>query len=174
MARDTHVGRGRAPPGGEGRPRIVVLDDYEDSLRKTTDWSPVDALADVTVHKEPIRGGALLDAIKDADAIVVVRDRTPFKADLIAKLPKLKLFVFTGARNTQVDALAMAARRIPIAHTEMGESKASTAEMTWALILAAAKRLEEYMALVRRGRWRAATALPPVLAGRRPGPLRFA
>ena len=72
------------------KPRVVVLDDYEQSLRKTADWSAVDALADVKVHSERLRGGELLDALKDADAVVVIRDRTPFKADLIAKLPRLK------------------------------------------------------------------------------------
>lgn len=163
------LGRGR----GEGRARVVVLDDYEDSLRKTADWKPVEALADVTVHTERLRGEALLNAIKDADAIVVVRDRTPFKADLIAKLPKLKLFVFTGARNTQLDTAAMAARGIPIGHTEMGESKASTTEMTWTLILAAAKRLEAYMGLVRAGRWRDGKALPGVLGAERLGLIGF-
>ncbi|HEX7560506.1 MAG TPA: hypothetical protein VF386_14990, partial [Usitatibacter sp.] len=61
------------------RPRVVVLDDYEDSLRKTADWRPVEALADVTVHVERLRGEALMKAIADADGIVVVRDRTPFK-----------------------------------------------------------------------------------------------
>lgn len=151
------------------RRRIVVLDDYEDSLRKTTDWSPVEALAEVTFHTERLRGDALFEAIREADAIVDIRDRTPFKADLIAKLPKLKLFVFTGARNTQVDQAAMKARGIPIAHTEMGESKASTTEMTWALILAAAKRMEPYMGLVREGRWRDGGALPAVLSGERLG-----
>jgi phosphoglycerate dehydrogenase-like enzyme len=151
------------------RPRAVVLDDYEDSLRKTADWGPVEALADVTFHVERLRGDALMKAIGDADAIVVVRDRTPFKADLIAKLPKLKLFVFTGARNTQFDAAAMAARGILVGCTEMGESKASTAELTWALILAAAKRLEAYMGLVRKGEWRDAGPLPAVLAGERLG-----
>jgi phosphoglycerate dehydrogenase-like enzyme len=155
------------------RPRIVVLDDYEDSLRRTADWKPVEALADVTTHTRRLRGEALMEAIKDADAIVLIRDRTPFKADLIAKLPKLKLFVFTGARNTQLDAAAMAARGIPIGHTEMGESKASTTEMTWALILAAAKRLEAYMGLVRKGEWRDGGALPGVLAGDRLGLIGF-
>jgi phosphoglycerate dehydrogenase-like enzyme len=92
------------------RPKIVVLDDYEQSLRKTADWSAVDARAEVTVHHERLKGSALLDAIRDADAIVVMRDRTPFKAELIAQLPKLKLFLFTGARNTQFDAEAMKAR----------------------------------------------------------------
>ena len=157
----------------KSRPRVVVLDDYEQSLRKTADWSAVDALADVTVHSERLRGETLLGAIKDADAIVVIRDRTPFEADLVAKLPKLKLFVFTGARNTQLDTAAMAARGIPIGHTEMGESKASTTEMTWALILAAAKRLEAYLGLVRAQRWRDGGALPAVLAGERLGVIGF-
>jgi phosphoglycerate dehydrogenase-like enzyme len=155
------------------RPRVVVLDDYEDSLRKTADWRPVEALADVTVHVEKLRGEALMKAIADADAIVVVRDRTPFKADLIAKLPKLKLFVFTGARNTQLDVAALAARGIPVGCTEMGESKASTTEITWALILAAAKRLEAYMGLVRKGGWRDAGPLPAVLSGERLGVIGY-
>ncbi len=155
------------------RRRIVVLDDYEDSLRKTADWSPVEALAEVAFHTERLRGDALFEAIREADAIVDIRDRTPFKADLIAKLPKLKLFVFTGARNTQIDQEALKARGIPIAHTEMGESKASTTEMTWALILAAAKRMETYMALARGGRWRDGGALPAVLSGERLGIIGF-
>jgi phosphoglycerate dehydrogenase-like enzyme len=155
------------------RPRIVVLDDYEDSLRKTADWSPVEAQADVAFHTERLRGEALLDAVKDADAIVVVRDRTPLKADLIAKLPKLKAFNFTGSRNTQYDAAALAARGIPVANTEMGSSKEATAELTWALILGAAKRLEAYMALVRKGRWRDGKGLPSVLFGERLGIIGF-
>ena len=155
------------------RPRVVVLDDYEDSLRKTADWRPVEALADVTVHVERLRGDALMKAIADADAIVVVRDRTPFKAELIAKLPKLKLFVFSGARNTQLDVAALAARGIPVGCTEMGESKASTTEITWALILAAAKRLEAYMGLVRKGGWRDAGPLPAVLSGERLGVIGY-
>ena len=151
------------------RPKVVVLDDYEQSLRKTADWSAVDARADVQVHHERLRGAALLDAIRDADAVVVMRDRTPFKADLIAQLPKLKLFMFTGARNTQFDAAALKARGIPVGCTEMGDSKASTTEITWALILAAAKRLEAYLALVRAGKWRDGAGLPVTLAGQRLG-----
>jgi len=155
------------------RPRIVVLDDYEDSLRKTADWKPVEARADVAVHTKRLRADALMKAIAEADAIVVVRDRTPFKADLIAKLPKLKCFVFTGARNTQLDMEAMRARGIPVGCTEMGESKASTTEIAWALILAAAKRLEAYTSLVRKGGWRDAGPLPAVLAGERLGLVGF-
>ncbi len=157
----------------QGRPVIAVLDDYEDSLHKTADWSRVEARADVEFHTQRLRGDALFKAVKDADAIVLVRDRTPFKADLLAKMPKLKLFIFTGGRNTQLDFAALAARGIPVANTEMSDSKAATAEITWALILAAAKRLEAYMALLRRGGWRDGKGLPQVLAGERLGIIGF-
>src|SRR5205085_1916112 len=99
--------RPRKKGASMSRPRIVVLDDYEDSLRRTADWQPIQARADVEVHTERLRGDALLAAVRDADAIVVVRDRTPFKAELLARLPKLRLFIFTGARNTQLDTEAL-------------------------------------------------------------------
>ena len=155
------------------RPRIVVLDDYEDSLRRTVDWSPVQAKADVSFHTERLRGDKLVDEVQDADAIVLIRDRTPFKADLLAKMPKLKLFIFTGGRNTQLDFAELARRNIPVANTEMSDSKPATCEITWALILAAAKRLEAYLALVRRGQWRDGKGLPHVLKGQRLGLIGF-
>ena len=155
------------------RRRIVVLDDYEDSLRRTADWTPVEKLAGVEFHTERLRGDALVNAVKDANAIVLIRDRTPFKADLLAKMPKLELFIFTGGRNTQLDFKALAARGIPVANTVMSDSKPATAELTWTLILAAAKRLEAYMALLRRGGWRDGKGLPQVLKGQRLGLIGF-
>ena len=157
----------------KGRKRIVVLDDYEDSLRKTADWSPVEKLADVEHHTERLRGGALLKAVQEVNAIVLIRDRTPFKAELLAKMPRLELFIFTGGRNTQLDFAALAARGIPVANTEMSDSKPATCEITWALILAAAKRLEAYLALVRKGGWRDGKGLPQVLKGQRLGLIGF-
>jgi phosphoglycerate dehydrogenase-like enzyme len=155
------------------RKRVVVLDDYEDSLRRTVDWAPVEKLADVDFHTERLRGKALLEAVQGANAIVLIRDRTPFKAELLAKMPRLELFIFTGGRNTQLDFAALAARGIPVANTEMSDSKAATAEIAWALILAAAKRLEAYLALVRAGRWRDGKGLPQVLARERLGIIGF-
>jgi phosphoglycerate dehydrogenase-like enzyme len=155
------------------RRRIVVLDDYEDSLRRTADWSPVQAKADVVFNTQRLRGDALVEMVKDANAVVLIRDRTPFKADLIAKMPKLELFIFTGGRNTQLDFAALAARGIPVANTAMSDSKPATCELTWALILAAAKRLEAYAALLRRGGWRDGKGLPQVLKGQRLGLVGF-
>jgi phosphoglycerate dehydrogenase-like enzyme len=167
------IGPGPGEFAAAGRKKVVVLDDYEDSLRRTADWSVVEAKADVTYHTERLRGDALVDAVRGANAIVLVRDRTPFKADLLAKVPNLELFIFTGGRNTQLDFQALAARGIPVANTAMSASKPATCELTWALILGAAKRLEPYVALLRAGRWRDGKGLPQVLTGERLGLIGF-
>ncbi|MGH6640397.1 MAG: D-2-hydroxyacid dehydrogenase family protein, partial [Polaromonas sp.] len=133
-------------PAQASRPKIVVVGDAEQALRRLGDWRAIEAQADVTLHHLPLRGAALVGALQDADAVVLVRDRTPFDAQLLAALPRLRYLVFTGTRNTTltVDALAaLAARNIPVSHTEWGPSKDSTCEMTWSLILAATRQLEQ-------------------------------
>jgi phosphoglycerate dehydrogenase-like enzyme len=167
------IGPGPGEFAAAGRKTIVVLDDYEDSLRRTANWSPVEAKAEVRFYTERLRGEALVEAVRGAHAIVLIRDRTPFKADLLAKIPGLELFIFTGGRNTQLDFKALADRGIPVANTAMSASKPATCELTWALILAAAKRLEPYMALMRAGKWRDGKGLPQVLSGERLGLVGF-
>ncbi len=154
---------------GPKRPRVVVLDDYERSLRRLADWSEIDRRADVEVNHDPLRGTALHTALIDADAIVLVRDRTPLRADLIERLPKLRYVIFTGARNTALDTAALASSDIPVSHTTWGPSKESTCELTWALILAAEKRLEAKFTAMRTGGWRDDQPLPSVLAGQQLG-----
>jgi phosphoglycerate dehydrogenase-like enzyme len=154
---------------GDRRPRIVVLDDYERCLRSLADWSDIDRRADVEVHHDPLRGAALHTALADAEVVVLIRDRTAFRVDLIERLPKLRYVVFTGTRNTALDVAALAARGIPVSHTDWGPSKDSTAELTWALILAATKRLEAQFRTMRSGGWREDSPLSGVLAGERLG-----
>jgi phosphoglycerate dehydrogenase-like enzyme len=151
------------------RPTIVVLDDYERALRRLADWSAIDRLAEVRVFHEPLRGDVLHAALAHADAVVLMRDRTPLRAELIARLPTLRLVVFTGTRNTALDVAALAARGIPVCHTEWGPSKDTTCELTWALILAAVKRLEAHLRLMRDGDWRDSGPLGSMLAGERLG-----
>ena len=146
-----------------GKPTIVVVGDAEQALQRLGDWSAIRALADVVFHHAPLRGEALQGALEGADAVVLVRDRTPFDAGLLAALPKLRYLVFTGTRNTTLDIAALKARGIPVSHTECGPSKDSTCELTWSLILAATRQLEQQTALLRSGQWRAEKALP--LAG---------
>ena len=145
------------------RPKIVVLGDLEQGLRRLGNWQTIDAQADVAAHYLPLQGADLVAALYDADAAVLVRDRTPFDAALLAQLPKLRYLVFTGSRNSTIDLAAFEARGVPVSHTEWGPSKDSTCELTWALILAATRQLEQQTALLRRGQWRATVAEP--LAG---------
>ena len=118
------------------KPIIVVLDDFERVARDYAGWSSVDAKAEVRVYREALRGQALLDALLPASAVVLMRDRTPFLADFIEKLPNLKLVHFTGTRNGALDTKALAARGIPVLHTGWGPNKDATTEMTWAWSLA--------------------------------------
>jgi phosphoglycerate dehydrogenase-like enzyme len=153
------------------RPRIVVLDDSERALRRLGDWRAIDHLAEVHIHHQPLRGAALVNELKDADAIVLMRDRTPFTAELLAELPRLRYVVFTGTRNAKLDQAALAARGIPVSCTAFGPSKDSTCELTWATILAATKQLDRHTTRLKAGPWRSdsASPLPGTLAGQRLG-----
>lgn len=150
-------------------PCIVVLDDYEQAFDTLADWQPVRERARLHIQTTPLKGAPLLALLAGADAVVLMRDRTPLMADLIAQLPRLKLVVFTGTRNLALDSAALAARGIPVCHTGWGPSKDSTAELTWALIMAAHKRLlENCQALMQRkphgdSQWRTPHAMLPML-----------
>lgn len=149
------------------RPVIVVLDDWERGLARLADWSAIRNLADVRFHHAPLQGEALQEALAPADAVVLLRDRTPFQEDLVAQLPQLKLVVYTGTRNNTLDADALHRRKIPVCHTPWGPSKDSTCEWTWTLILAATKQLAARQHDLQHGRWRSERGgpLPGVLAG---------
>ena len=144
-------------PAGQ-RPVVAIFGDAEQALRGLGDWRAIDALADVKVHPWPLQSDALLAALQDADAVVLVRDRTPMDAALVARLPRLRFLMFTGTRNTTLtaDALAaLAARNIPVCHTEWGPSKDSTCELTWSMILGATRQLVAQSSRLQRGQWRA-------------------
>ena len=149
------------------KPHIVVLGDGEQALRRLGDWHAIEAAARLSVYSQTLQGPALLAALQEADVLVLVRDRIPLNAATIAQLPRLRYLVFTGSRNTTLDLAALAARGIPVSHTDWGPSKDSTCELTWALILAATRQLAQYSALLREGQWRAAQpqVLPAVLHG---------
>ncbi|OYY13719.1 MAG: hydroxyacid dehydrogenase [Polynucleobacter sp. 35-46-11] len=150
-------------------PNVVILGDYERALRRFSNWEKVDRQCHITIHHEPLHGEALYEAIKDADVIVLARDRTPFNEALIARLPKLKLFLFTGKRNGTLDASALISRNIPVACTPGGPSKETTTELTWALILGASKHLVRQNNLLHTGGWRDELSVLPMLSGERLG-----
>ena len=96
---------------------------------------------------------AVAEALADFDIVVAMRERTPFPASLMARLPKLRLLVTTGMRNLAIDMGAARARGVPVCGTALLPYAAF--EHAWALILALAKRIPREDRLMREGGWQA-------------------
>jgi len=130
---------------------IVILDDYQDVVRKlvcATKLEPYQA----KVYTNTVKGlGQLSVRLRDADVIVLNRERTHLSRALVEKLPKLKLVVQTGRIGAHVDVNACTERGIAVA--EGTGSPIAPAELTWALIMAAMRRLPHYIGNLKHGAW---------------------
>ena len=130
---------------------IVILDDYQDAVRKLHCASKLDAYT-AKVYTNTVKGiGQLSVRLKDADVIVLVRERTQISRQLIEKLPRLKLIAQTGKVGGHVDVAACTERGIAVA--EGVGSPVAPAELTWALVLAAMRRLPQYISNLKHGAW---------------------
>ena len=133
---------------------IVILDDYQDAVRKLQCASKLDAYQ-AKVYTNTVKGiGQLSVRLKDADVVVLIRERTHMPRTLIEKLPKLKLIVQTGKVGEHIDVAACTERGIVVA--EGAGSPIAPAEMTWALIMTATRRLPQYIAHLKHGAWQQA------------------
>ncbi len=158
--------------GKNERLKIAILDDYEKVFTSHPALQSLQSRVDLTVFEQPL--GSVenaANALQTFDGICLVRERQPFPAALIAGLPRLKHLVFTGARNPSCDAGAARERGITVSNTPGGPSKASTAELAWALALAAAKKLPAAVSGLKAGNWRAderglAYGLPSLFEGK--------
>ncbi len=130
---------------------IVILDDYQDAVRKLDCAAKLDAFQ-AKVYTNTVKGmGQLAVRLKDADVIVLNRERTHLPRQVIEKLPKLKLIAQTGRVGPHVDVLACTERGIAVA--EGTGSPVAPAELTWALIMAATRRLPQYIGNLKHGAW---------------------
>ena len=130
---------------------IVILDDYQDAVRKLQCASKLDAYQ-AKVYTNTVKGiGQLSVRLKDADVVVLIRERTHMPRTLIEKLPKLKLIVQTGKVSDHIDVAACTERGIVVA--EGTGSPIAPAEMTWALIMTAIRRLPQYISHLKHGAW---------------------
>lgn len=132
--------------------RIAVLDDYQGVALEMADWSRVRANHEVVVFREPM-GSADAAAAKLAgfDIICIMRERTLFKAELMSKLPALKLLVTTGMVNAAIDLAAAKERGILVCGTPSPGH--CTSELAWALLMCAARQLHVEHDNMRNGGW---------------------
>lgn len=155
------------------RLRVAILDDYEGGMAAHPAVLKAGKSVDLTIFDQPL-GDRAAETLQQFDGICLIRERMAFPAALIEKLPVLRFIAFTGVRNPSCDVVAATARGIAVSNTPGGPGKASTAEQTWALMLAAAKQLVHAETGMRKGRWRRsadnfAYPLPAMVEGERLG-----
>ncbi|WPB82325.1 D-2-hydroxyacid dehydrogenase family protein [Archangium violaceum] len=145
--------------------KIAILDDYQRVAWGLADWSRLPAGGELTVFDRPLAEEERVAALQPFEVLVIMRERTPFPAALLERLPNLRLLVTTGGRNSAIDLEACRARGITVCGT--GNVGAPTAELAWGLILALVKRIPTEERALRAGAWQ--TGLTEGLAGKRLG-----
>jgi len=150
---------------------VAVLDDYQRRAHEYADWDSLGPDVEVTFFSEPISQDALAQRLAEFDVLVLMRERTPLQRQVLERLPRLKLVVTTGNWNASVDNVCLAEAGIVFCGTGRPDGGTavtapgipSTAEVGWALILAACKRVTAEDRAIRAGRWQ--LDLPVNLAG---------
>jgi D-3-phosphoglycerate dehydrogenase len=142
---------------------IIILDDYQDAVRKLPCAARLEPF-NAKVFTNTVKGiGQLAVRLRDADVLVLIRERTHFPRQLLEKLPKLKLIVQTGRVGPHIDVETCT--RMGIAVAEGTGSPVAAAELTWALIMAATRRLPQYIGNLKHGAWQQsglkAASMPP-------------
>jgi D-3-phosphoglycerate dehydrogenase len=130
---------------------IVILDDYQDVVRKLDCAAKLENYP-AKVYTNTVKGiGQLSVRLKDADVIVLIRERTGLNRALIEKLPRLKMIAQTGRVGSHIDLTACTERGVAVA--EGVGSPIAPAELTWALVMAATRRLPHYISNLKHGAW---------------------
>ncbi|MFZ9276112.1 MAG: D-2-hydroxyacid dehydrogenase family protein, partial [Candidatus Fonsibacter ubiquis] len=114
--------------------KVAILDDYQNVSMILGNFEKLKKDFDFQVFNQPFENeDHAIEQLKDFEALLVMRERTPITKKIISNLKNLKLIITSGMRNKSIDFLAAKDRKVLICGTE--SSSNSTAELTWALIL---------------------------------------
>ncbi|WP_404952589.1 D-2-hydroxyacid dehydrogenase family protein [Streptomyces sp. ARC12] len=133
--------------------RCAVIDDFQSVATTVVDWSPVTADVEVVSFTEHLATeDEAAAALAGFDIVVTLRERVPFPADLFARLPRLRLLVASGMRNSVIDFDAAKRHGVTVCGT--ASSSTPPVELTWALLLGLARGIvPEAEALRTDGPW---------------------
>jgi phosphoglycerate dehydrogenase-like enzyme len=135
--------------------RLGVLDDYQGVTLSMGPWDRLPPGLAIEVFRDTITDReALVARLAPFDALLIMRERTPFPRALVERLPKLRLLITTAARNRAVDVEACAERGITVCGTPSVAHP--TVDLTWGLILSLLRRIPEQERALREGRWQVA------------------
>jgi D-3-phosphoglycerate dehydrogenase len=133
--------------------KIAILDDYFDTVRTLPSFAKLKG-HDVVIWNDHVQDtDALATRLHDSDCLVLIRERTKIQADLLERLPRLKL-ISQRSVYPHIDIDACTRRGIVVSSSQhAGVPCYAAAELTWALILATARQLPQQMAALKAGRW---------------------
>ena len=138
---------------------ITILDDYFDTLRTLNCFKKL-AGHDVTIWNDHVQETeALAERLKDAEVLVLIRERTKIQAPLLEKLSKLRL-ISQRSVYPHIDVEACTRLGIILSSDQHGDTPSyATAELAWGLLLAAARQIPQQMASLKRGNWQLGVGL---------------
>ncbi len=132
--------------------KVAVIDDYQDAFRKLDCYAKLKGHEVAVYHdteKDPVR---LAQLLKDAEAVILTQQRSPFPRAVIERLPKLKLISQTGRNANHIDVAACTEKGVVVSAGGAGNPNPA-AELTWALILAALRRIPQEVQRMKEGQW---------------------
>jgi len=134
------------------KPKIAVLDDYQNVAFSFADWTRIQQRAEVNVYNDHLTDEKeIVSRLLPYDAICIMRERTPITRQLLSQLPNLKLIVSTGRRNNSLDTPAAEAMGITVKTT--GYIGTGAPEFTWATLMSLARNIPVENTNLRAGKW---------------------
>ncbi|MGZ8209895.1 MAG: D-2-hydroxyacid dehydrogenase family protein [Burkholderiales bacterium] len=151
--------------------KITILDDYQNVVRTLDAFKKLEG-HDVTIWNDHTKDtDVLAERLKDTEALVLIRERTPIRAALIERLPKLKI-VSQRSVYPHIDVDALTKRGVVLSSDmHPGKPSYATAELTWGLVIAAMRRIPQEMARLKAGQWQSTVGMG--LRGRTLGVLGY-
>src|SRR5258705_9130016 len=133
--------------------KVAILDDYHDTIRTLAAFARL-AKHEVKVWNDHLQDtDKLAERLKDTEALVLIRERTKIRAPLLERLAKLKL-ISQRSVYPHIDIEACTRRGVLVcSNMHTGSPSYATAEMTWALILAAMREIPQNVAALKAGKW---------------------
>jgi D-3-phosphoglycerate dehydrogenase len=135
--------------------RIAVIDDYQDVFRSLDAYGKLKGQDVKVFHNAAKDEQALIDMLKGAEAVILVQQRTAMPRKVIEALPDLKIISQTGRNTAHIDVAACKDRGVTVSAGGAGGPNA-TAELTWGLILSAARHIPAEVQAMKEGRWQIA------------------
>jgi len=138
--------------------RLAILDDYQGVALSMGPWDRLAGSVEIEVFRDTLTDpDALVARLARFDAILAMRERTPFPASLLARLPRLRLLITTGEKNRSFDVAAAMAQGITVCGTP--SVGAPTVDVAWGLILNLLRDLPAQQASLRAGGWQTRVGL---------------